>query len=91
MTAPWVDLTAAILRGTPRLPGALCRGRADLFDSDNDRDALDAAELCGRCPSREPCAAWAAGLRHDEAHGVLAGQHREWIAHPSLRRETATR
>lgn len=89
--APWVDLCAAILRGTPKLPGALCRRRAELFDGDDDQDAREAAELCGRCPARMPCGAWADTLRHNEAHGVLAGEHREWISHPSLRREKAER
>ncbi len=91
MTAPWVELTAAILRGTPKLPGALCRRRSDLFDGADDQDARDAAELCGRCPAREPCANWADTLRHNQINGVIAGQHREWISHPSLRRETTER
>lgn len=90
MSAPWVELTAAILRGVPRLEGALCRRRAELFDGDDDQAARDAAELCGWCPAREPCAAWADRLAHNQAHGVIAGQHREWVSHPSLRREKAT-
>jgi hypothetical protein len=91
MTAPWLELTAAILRGTPKLPGALCRQRTDLFDGDNEHDAHQAAELCGHCPAREPCAAWADTLAHNQAHGVIAGEQREWISHPSLRREKSSR
>jgi WhiB family transcriptional regulator, redox-sensing transcriptional regulator len=89
MTAGWVDLIAEVLRGTPRLPGALCRQRSELFDGDDDQDAHQAAELCHWCPAREPCAAWADTLAYNQAHGVLAGQRREWISHPSLRRDRA--
>ena len=90
MSAPWVELLAAVLRDTPRLPGALCRQRTELFDGDDAEDAHEAAELCGHCPAREPCAAWAHTLAHNEAHGVLAGERREWVSHPSVRREKAT-
>ncbi|HME16033.1 MAG TPA: WhiB family transcriptional regulator [Mycobacterium sp.] len=88
MTAePWVEAVAAILRGTPRLPGALCRQRAGLFDGDDNQDARDAAELCGHCPAREPCSAWADTLRHNQINGVIAGQRREWVSHPSAIRK----
>jgi len=87
MTAePWVDLIAAALRGTPKLPGALCRQRSELFDGDRDQDAREAAELCGDCPAREPCGSWADSLRHNQMHGVIAGQRRQWVSHPSVRR-----
>jgi WhiB family transcriptional regulator, redox-sensing transcriptional regulator len=76
MTAPWLELTAAILRGTPKLPGALCRRRTELFDGHNDEDTRAAAELCGRCPARKPCREWADTLRHNQIDGVIAGQHR---------------
>jgi len=91
VTAPWVEAVAAILAGVPRLEGALCRQRAELFDGADDQDARDAVELCAHCPAREPCAAWADSLRHNQAHGVLAGQRRQWISHPSLRQEKAER
>jgi hypothetical protein len=90
MSAPWIELLAAVLRDTPRLTGALCRERAELFDAVDGSDAHRAAELCGRCPAREPCTAWANTLAYNQAHGVLAGELREWVAHPSLRREKAT-
>ncbi|WP_205874445.1 WhiB family transcriptional regulator [Mycobacterium camsae] len=78
MTAPWVELTAAVLSGVPKLPGALCAGRSELFDGDTDDATARAAELCRRCPARDPCGAWAETLAHNRAHGVLAGQRREW-------------
>ncbi|RFZ05437.1 Transcriptional regulator WhiB [Mycobacterium marinum] len=89
MTAPgWVDLCAAILRGTPKLPGALCAGRAELFDGDTDEAATRAMLLCRHCPARDPCGDWADQLRYNQAHGVLAGQHREWVSHPSQLKTT---
>ncbi|MCV7101530.1 WhiB family transcriptional regulator [Mycobacterium palustre] len=90
MTAPWADAIAAICRGVPRLAGALCRDLPELFDAADDETARQAAELCGRCPAREPCAAWASTLAHNEASGVLAGQRRVWVSHPSLIRKPTT-
>ena len=89
MKEPWAELVAAIVRGTPRLPGALCRHQPDLFDGDDDQDARQAAEFCGRCPASEPCRAWSESLAHNEAHGILAGQRREWISHPSVAKRAA--
>lgn len=58
-------LMAAMLRGRPSLPGALCREQAPTFDRDRldgeseaeHADRLTAArEVCDRCPEREGCA-----------------------------------
>ncbi|MGH3800184.1 MAG: hypothetical protein ACRDTD_08660 [Pseudonocardiaceae bacterium] len=54
-----VGLVGAILRGTPSLPGATCRGRYGLFDGD-DKVAGEtpqqryqaAVTVCGRCHGR---------------------------------------
>jgi WhiB family transcriptional regulator, redox-sensing transcriptional regulator len=86
MTAPWIELTAAILRGTPRLEGALCRRRPELFDAEDDEAASRAAAICSQCPERKPCGAWADTLRHNQVNGVLAGELRLWVSHPSERR-----
>jgi hypothetical protein len=83
MSAPWVERTAAIVRGTPRLTDALCRGRVDLFDAEDTEAADRAAAICHQCPALQACGDWAATLRHNQAHGVLAAQHREWVSHPS--------
>ncbi|KAA1248763.1 hypothetical protein F0Q45_18765 [Mycobacterium simiae] len=83
MAAPWVELTAAILRGTPRLPGALCRGRTELFDADDEETAACATALCRRCPDKQPCTTWADTLRHNQVNGFLAGELRPWISHTS--------
>jgi WhiB family transcriptional regulator, redox-sensing transcriptional regulator len=90
MTAPWLELTAAILRGVPRLEGVLCHRLTDLFDGGDEQDAREAAELCGHCPAREPCGQWANTLRHNQINGIIAGQHREWISHPSATRRNPT-
>ncbi|MCA2248825.1 WhiB family transcriptional regulator [Mycobacterium intracellulare] len=87
MTAGWPELVGAILRGVPKLPGALCRQRPGLFDGDGDETAEQAAELCRHCPALRECGDWAATLRHNQANGVLAGQRREWVSHPSQRRK----
>lgn len=78
--APWLALTAAILRDMPRLNGALCAGQAGAFDGDDGRDGpgtQSARALCARCPALEPCAAWFEGqtswLRPT---GVVAGRWR---------------
>ena len=84
---PWAMAVAAILRGVPRLDGALCRDRnPEVFDVGTDEDAERAAAVCRRCPALQACGAWAAGLKHNEANGVLAGQLRVWVSHPSERR-----
>ncbi|WCS20123.1 WhiB family transcriptional regulator [Mycobacterium marinum] len=88
MTAPWVELTAAVLAGVPKLPGALCTGHAELFDGDTDEAVRRAAQLCHRCPARAPCSEWADTLPHNRAHGVLAGRYREWVSHPSQLKTT---
>jgi hypothetical protein len=77
-------------RDSPRrtaVAGALCREHARLFDGDDDENAREAAELCGHCPAREPCRAWADTLRHNQINGIIAGQHRGWVSHPSVARK----
>lgn len=56
-----VAILAAILAGTPRLPGAACRDHVGLYDAaaDGDRDAAQQAiDICRRCPVLETCARW---------------------------------
>jgi WhiB family transcriptional regulator, redox-sensing transcriptional regulator len=74
-----VGLLAEILRGVPRLPGALCRGRHSLFDIDEknpayrERIADEAAAVCFRCPVLAECGRWAAHP-HARVRGVVAGR-----------------
>lgn len=88
----WIELVGAVLRGVPSLNGALCRNSDPrLFDGDDDETAERAAAICRRCPALRECGDWAAALRHNEANGVLAGQRREWVSHPSEARKRGRR
>lgn len=70
----------AILRGLPRLDGAACVGRADLFDpavEDEHPDAVSYRHLAAQkvcryaCPVLAECQQWA---ETEKSHGsVLAG------------------
>jgi len=77
-TPGWVELLAEILAGTPKLPGAACRGHVEQFDraADGDRDAAQqAVEVCRRCPVLTECRAWADHIRgRKRPAGVLGGQ-----------------
>lgn len=80
----WPELVGAILRGVPPLDGALCRNSdPTLFDGDDDEAVSRAAAICRRCPALRECGDWADTLRYNQANGVLAGQRREWVSHPS--------
>lgn len=73
--APWLVLCSAILRRVPKLDGALCAGRAELFDAADAERAATALALCSRCPAQRACAAWLASI--PIAHrppGVVAGK-----------------
>jgi len=75
--APWVALVVAIIRGAPRLDGALCHGRPEVFDATDAEHIQTAAELCARCPALAECRAWAEAVpRSSRPTGVLAGRWR---------------
>ena len=81
----WVSLLADILRGVPRLDGALCQDRHMLFDppaqgeqlgdpSVHDRHNM-ALSLCESCPCLTQCAAWVDGLPDSKRPaGVVAAR-----------------
>ncbi|WP_235633005.1 WhiB family transcriptional regulator [Mycolicibacterium fluoranthenivorans] len=61
----------------PALPGALCRGVPELFDSEEPDDVAEAVALCERCPALEACRTWTDGLRYPSLpSGVVAGRRR---------------
>ena len=76
------DLLAAILRGTPKLSGALCPGRHHIFDAEQgdqaDREYAQhrAVELCQQCPALSACREWATTQR--DLTGVVGGE----VRHP---------
>jgi hypothetical protein len=69
------DLMAA-LAGTPRLPGALCRGESELFDQHDDPGVIEhAIAICHSCPARADCERWVDSSRPGQRpHGVIAGR-----------------
>jgi hypothetical protein len=86
---PWLPLLERVLAQSPPLPGALCRGRPELFDATDDDSRAEAVTLCWRCPELARCQAWVTGLPDSAVSGVVAGELREWVSHPSLRRQPA--
>lgn len=78
--AGWLELTAAILRGVPKLRGALCADRPHTFDVDDGPDGertRTAVGLCQRCDALPACAAWVDTLHRTRVpRGVTAGRYR---------------
>lgn len=81
MSAPWVELIGAIVRGQPKLDGALCRGHAPEFDGPEPRDDPDdtaqriafAINVCRCCPALRMCGAWFGALPvSDRPAGIVA-------------------
>jgi hypothetical protein len=66
-------LCAIFAGGPPRLSGAGCMNRADLFDAANavSDDIARAKAICRRCTCLAACAEWAEGQKH--LVGVVAG------------------
>ncbi|OZC76415.1 hypothetical protein CH282_26160 [Rhodococcus sp. 06-418-1B] len=66
---------------TPELPGALCRGRWDLWDPLADGETRAAARprhdqavaLCEQCPSLVSCRTWIRSEPRRLRQGVVAG------------------
>lgn len=84
----WHTMTAYLL-GIPDLPGARCKGEADLYErtvgvrtvaGQPTSDELVAARaaalrLCAECPALDPCRAWLEAQRPSRRPlGVVAGQ-----------------
>jgi hypothetical protein len=67
------ELLAEVLRGTPKLPGALCVKVPTIMDGTDDETIALALKVCSRCPCRQRCAAWAASLPVGALTGVVGG------------------
>jgi hypothetical protein len=73
-----IEILKAILADTPRLKGALCRDRSDLFDAEQEDEddrqyAVDSAiRLCRQCPALQACREFAA--TQPRLTGVVAGE-----------------
>jgi hypothetical protein len=79
----------AIRDGTPALPGARCKGRTEWDHTDDPELTEYAINQCFQCPALQRCSDWSSTLTHRQLPGVVAGEVREWIQHPSRRRKTA--
>lgn len=78
MTAPWVEVIAAVLRGAPSLPGARCKGRPDIWDEVEHAEIREyATNQCLTCPALQPCRTWVDTLKPSQRPiGVIAGEIR---------------
>lgn len=71
------SLLVAILRGVPRLDGARCVGRPELFDPDGPHEAPEvvqqrheaATHLCRACPALADCRSWVDELKPSRRPG----------------------
>lgn len=69
----WTNLADA-LDTIPRLPGAACVGRHQLFDGDDTEHHAAAVQICQHCPALQPCRDWFDALRPSQKPaGVTAG------------------
>lgn len=84
-----IDGLLGALTGAPRLPGARCAGRHELFDPietgedpDDAQERIDAAKyVCRSCPALTDCHAWVLSLpRSRRPPGTTGGVYRD---HPS--------
>lgn len=78
MTAETYELIIAEIAGTPNLPGASCKGHADVFDQamgTSKPAQREARRICRTCPAKPRCAKWLASLpAQARPVGVVAGR-----------------
>jgi hypothetical protein len=85
MIAVIAELLDTLAHDIPNLPGASCRGHAELFDVAGRHDpAVERAKaVCASCPVLGDCRRWLASLpRLARPCGVVAGRY---VAPPKLR------
>lgn len=70
-----LSLLIVVLRGSPRLPRALCRGETELFDAVNAprAEVERAREICRQCPELQRCRDYTLG--RGGLCGVWAGRY----------------
>lgn len=68
------DLLIRVLQPTVPLPGAACRGKAEIFDPDAPAELhAQAAQICAQCPIAGQCADWVASQARNTVSGVIGG------------------
>jgi hypothetical protein len=83
-------LLEKVLAGVPKLEGARCVGKPELFDVSTLDEAAQAAEaltLCESCPAIEQCSRWADSQPRRRLHGVIAAR---WYLRPEKRPQKGT-
>jgi hypothetical protein len=81
-STPEIELMAIMVRGTPRLQSAACRGRTewDAPDAPHGPQTRWAESRClYACPDLDPCRAWVRGLTASSRRivgVVVAGRYR---------------
>ena len=77
-----------MLANLPRLDGAACVGKAELFDPGTDEATETIARaMCLNCPALAPCAAWVESLPPSQRpFGVTAAV----VRHEPARRQRKT-
>lgn len=83
MSGTWASLSES-LAGVPRLPGAACAGRWDVFDPARDGEDVEdlkfrhsaAQRICvTECPCLADCRSWVESLKPSKRPvGVIAGE-----------------
>ncbi|NMO03126.1 transcriptional regulator [Gordonia sp. TBRC 11910] len=76
----WIACLVRVVDGLPKLTGAACRDRPDLFEAARVGETVEEVEtrqieaemLCAACPVLANCRTWAQGERSDVGH-VIAG------------------
>jgi hypothetical protein len=85
-----LDELIGSLMGIPALPGARCKGRSDIWESDCPELVEYAINQCRTCPSLQPCRQFVESLpRRQQPSGVTGGVCRRPLKPRKSRRETA--
>lgn len=73
-----VGLLSAILGGTPKLEGAHCKGKSEIWDETSCPELIEyAVNHCLSCRAQQECARWLDGLpKSKQPIGIVAGRAR---------------
>jgi hypothetical protein len=77
------------MTNTGKRPADYVKCRPEVFDATDGNRRTEAIASCRRCPKLARCQAWVASLRDSAVSGLVAGELRKWVSHPTLRRRRA--